>query len=100
MPRVKSAKRLKKVGKAATAGKRAARRAAVNYDLPVLVELDEDGVFIVSVPSLVGCRSYGRTIEEAMRNIQEAAAMCIEAGDVPEPSQSMFIGVRHLRLAG
>lgn len=79
----------------------AVRRAAKPvYHLPVLVEQDEDGVFIVSAPSLPGCRTYGRTIAEAMRNIEEAAALCIEAGDMPEPSRSMFIGVRHLQLAG
>ncbi len=34
---------------------------AVHYHLPVLIEQDEDGVFIVSVPTLRGCRSAGRT---------------------------------------
>lgn len=48
------------------------------YHFPVLVEQDEDGLFIVSVPTLRGCRSYGRTIEEAMKNITEAAALCLE----------------------
>jgi predicted RNase H-like HicB family nuclease len=46
--------------------------------LPVVIEQDEDGVFIVSVPTLKGCHSYGDTIEEAMQNIAEAAALCLE----------------------
>lgn len=64
--------------------------------LPVLVEQDEDGVFIVSVPTLRGCRSYGRTIDEAMRNIAEAAALCLD-DEQPTPGTA-FVGVRELEI--
>ena len=43
------------------------------YHLPVIIEQDEDGVFIVSVPTLRGCRSFGHTLDQAMDNITEAA---------------------------
>ena len=65
--------------------------------LPVVIEQDEDGVFIVAAPTLRGCRSYGHTIEEAMRNIAEAALLCLE--DETAPSFSTFIGVRDLEIA-
>ncbi len=52
--------------------------------LPVIIELDEDGVFIVSVPTLRGCHSYGYTVEEAMNNIAEAAELCLQ--DEPPPA--------------
>ena len=32
-------------------------RKTTRYHLPVLIEQDEDGVFIVSIPTLRGCRS-------------------------------------------
>ena len=38
--------------------------------LPILIEQDEDKVYIVSCPTFKGCHSYGKTIEEAMKNIQ------------------------------
>jgi len=44
--------------------------------VPVLIEQDEDGIFIVSVPTLKGCHSYGDTIQEAMENIREAVQLC------------------------
>ncbi len=66
------------------------------YHLPVLIEQDEDGVYIVSIPTLRGCRSYGRTMEEAMRNIAEAAALCLE-DERPSP-QATFVGVRDLEI--
>ena len=57
---------------------------------------DEDGVFIVSVPTLRGCRSYGHTIDEAMKNIAEAAALCLE--DEKPVQNGNFVGVRDLEI--
>jgi predicted RNase H-like HicB family nuclease len=31
--------------------------------LPILVETDEDGFYIVSCPVFKGCHSYGKTID-------------------------------------
>ena len=72
------------------------KRKPKSYHLPVLVEQDEDGVFIVSVPTLPGCRSYGDTFEEAMVNITEAAALCLE--DERPALQTNFVGVRDLEI--
>lgn len=47
------------------------------HHLPVVIEQDEDGVFIHSIPTLRGCRSYGMTLDEAMANIKEAALLCL-----------------------
>jgi predicted RNase H-like HicB family nuclease len=38
----------------------------------VLIEQDEDGVYVVEAPSLPGCISQGRTRAEALTNIREA----------------------------
>ena len=45
---------------------------------PVIIEQDNDGVLLVECPLFKGCRSYGRTIDEAMNNIQEAIEACLE----------------------
>jgi predicted RNase H-like HicB family nuclease len=38
----------------------------------ILIEQDEDGVFIAECPSLPGCISQGKTRQEAVENIQDA----------------------------
>jgi len=38
----------------------------------VIVKHDEDNVFVVTVPSLPGCISQGKTREEALKNIKDA----------------------------
>ncbi len=45
----------------------------------VLIEQDEEGVFVVEVPALPGCISQGNTREKALRNIQEAIAAYLES---------------------
>ena len=45
----------------------------------VLIETDEDGVFVAEVPSLPGCISQGETREQAVENIKEAIALYLES---------------------
>ena len=45
----------------------------------VLIEPDEDGVFVAEVPALPGCVSEGRTRQEAIENIREAIAGYLES---------------------
>ncbi|CCQ89542.1 conserved hypothetical protein [Nitrospina gracilis 3/211] len=40
--------------------------------LHVLIEQDEDGMYVAEVPALPGCLSQGATQEEAVANIKEA----------------------------
>jgi predicted RNase H-like HicB family nuclease len=54
----------------------------------VLIERDEDGVFVAEVPSLPGCISQGSTRAEAVSNIHEAIQGYLEslnAHDEPIP---------------
>lgn len=46
--------------------------------LNVLVDKDEDGVFVASVFELPGCVSDGDTIEEALEHVREAAEGYLE----------------------
>ena len=45
----------------------------------VLIEQDEDGVFVAQVPSLPGCVTQGSTRQEAVSNAQEAIAAYLES---------------------
>ncbi len=42
------------------------------------LERDEDGVWIAECPSIPGCVSQGNTRDEAIANIREAIAACLE----------------------
>ena len=50
-----------------------------DYKFTVVVEKDEDGLYIASVPLLQGCYTQGKTYEEALENIKDAIKLHIEA---------------------
>ncbi len=45
----------------------------------VIIEQDEDGIFIAEVPLLPGCVSQGDTRLEALANIREAIEIYLES---------------------
>jgi predicted RNase H-like HicB family nuclease len=45
----------------------------------VLIEQDEDGMYVAEAPSLPGCISQGATREQAVANIKEAIALYLES---------------------
>jgi predicted RNase H-like HicB family nuclease len=49
------------------------------YKFRVIIEQDEDGVYIAECPSLKGCYSQGASIDEALENIKDAIRLHIEA---------------------
>jgi predicted RNase H-like HicB family nuclease len=65
--------------------------------LPIIIEMDEDGYYIVSCPVFKGCHSYGETIDEALDNIKEVIDMCLEDTKVEELNK--FIGFREMEVA-
>lgn len=44
----------------------------------VIIEQDEDGLFVASVPSLPGCHTQAKTIKELKKRVQEAISLCLE----------------------
>ena len=46
--------------------------------LSVTFDRDEDGVWVVECPSIPGCVSQGKTKDEAVKNIEEAIALCLQ----------------------
>ena len=67
------------------------------YRFPVLIEQDEDGLYVGLVPDLKGCHSQAATIAELEIRIKEAIAVCLENGEAP-PVQHTFVGVHQVEL--
>jgi predicted RNase H-like HicB family nuclease len=65
--------------------------------LPIIIEIDEDGYYIVTCPLFRECHSYGETIDEALENIREVIEMCLEETKVEELNK--FIGFREMDVA-
>lgn len=49
------------------------------YKFTVVVETDEDGVYVATCPIIQGCYTQGATYKEAMRNIKDAIKLHVDA---------------------
>ncbi len=63
----------------------------------VAIQQDEDGAWVVECPSIPGCVSQGATRTEAMSNIQEAIATCLEVR--AEKGMPLTIETAHVEVA-
>jgi predicted RNase H-like HicB family nuclease len=71
------------------------------YNFPVLIEQDEDGIYVATVPDLKGCHTQAKTLEAIFPRIKEAIDLCVEVekerlGALP---QLKFIGVHQVEVA-
>lgn len=61
----------------------------------VVIEKDEDGYFVASVPSLRGCHTQAKSLDVLMKRITEAIELCLE---VEDPVSNQFIGVQRVAI--
>lgn len=65
-------------------------------EFSVIIELDEEGYYVASVPELQGCHTQAKSLDKLMERVREAIALCLE---VEEDSPSnQFIGVQRVAV--
>jgi predicted RNase H-like HicB family nuclease len=66
-------------------------------DFTVVIEQDEDGIYVASVPDIQGCHTQGKSVEEVLKRVKEAIGLCLEA-DKEDIEPMNFIGVQRVRV--
>ena len=69
----------------------------MNREFSVVIENDEDGYFVVSVPTLRGCHTQAKSLDVLMKRAKEAIKLCIE---VEDSAATEFIGVQRVAATG
>jgi predicted RNase H-like HicB family nuclease len=65
----------------------------------VVIERDEDGYLVASVPSLPGCHTQARSLEALMERIKEAIELYLDAtNDGVESHNLDFVGVHQITV--
>ncbi|MDP2662708.1 MAG: type II toxin-antitoxin system HicB family antitoxin [Dehalococcoidia bacterium] len=67
-------------------------------DFLVVVERDEDGYLVASVPSLQGCHTQARSMDELMERIKEAIQLCLDSVEGEEPPALELIGIHKVAV--
>lgn len=84
--------------KEAAKAKRPAPGRPARRTFSVVLEQDEGGFIVASVPELRGCHTQARTMDEAMERIRESIALCLEDDGGTAP-RTKFLGVATVDLA-
>jgi len=63
----------------------------------VLIEQDEDGLYVASVPDIPGCYTQGKTVKEVLERIKEAVEVCLET-EKDEIIPMKFVGLQQIEL--
>ncbi len=70
----------------------------------VLIEQDENGIYVASVPELRGCYTQGETVEEVRERIREVIELVLESDEdakqekLEHPNTSRFFGIEDITI--
>ena len=66
-------------------------------EFSVIVERDEDGYYVASVPELPGCHTQARSLDKLLHRVREAIELCLEVEqDVRATTE--FVGVQRVTV--
>lgn len=61
----------------------------------IIIEKDEDGWFVATVPSLPGCHTQAQSLDDLLERIREAIALYLDIkGTPPAEELRSFVGVQ------
>ena len=66
------------------------------YDFSVLIEKDEDGYYVATVPALKSCYTQAKTLEDLYPRIKEVVDLCLE--EEPEPPSMEFVAIQRIEF--
>ena len=71
---------------------------AMSVKFSVLVERDEDGYYIASVPELQGCHTQARTLDELTSRVKEAIQLYLETEGMKAEGKIELVGVQFVEV--
>ena len=63
----------------------------------VVIERDEEGYYVASVPALRGCHTQARTLDALMKRVREVIELCLEDGEAVDDSLEL-VGIQQISV--
>lgn len=63
----------------------------------VVIERDEEGYYVASVPALRGCHTQARTLDTLMKRVREVIELCLEDGEAIDDSLEL-VGIQQISV--
>ena len=67
-------------------------------EFTVVIERDEDGYLVASVPSLPGCHTQARSMDELRERVKEAIELCLEAEGKESGEPLELLGIQRVSV--
>jgi len=64
----------------------------------VVIERDEDGVYVASIPELPGCHTQARTLDDLMVRIREAVELYLEVDEAVAEGRRELVGLQFIEV--
>ncbi len=71
------------------------KRKVKHHSFTVLIEQDEDGFYVATVPALKSCYTQARSLDELYPRIKEVIELCLEE---EKPAFMKFVGLQQLEV--
>ena len=73
----------------------------MSTEYTIVIEKDEDGYYVGSIPGLPGCHTQGKSIDQLLERMQEVIALWLEvAGEEGEgtPNPLELVGIQRISV--
>ncbi|MBW6516937.1 MAG: type II toxin-antitoxin system HicB family antitoxin [ANME-2 cluster archaeon] len=65
----------------------------------IVIEQDEDGIYVASVPELEGCHTQAKTLDELKERMKEAIELYLEVeSDLVDEVPLEFVGIQKVEV--
>lgn len=71
---------------------------ALKRNLDIIIEKDEDGFYVASVPELPGCHTQAKTLDELIKRVKEAVELYLEVKKDAIKNNLEFIGIQRIEV--
>lgn len=68
----------------------------MSREFMLVIERDEEGYLVGSVPALKGCHTQARSMDDLLERIREAIELCLEVQGQELPAPLELVGVQRL----
>ena len=69
-------------------------------EFTIVIEQDEDGIYVASVPELEGCHTQAKTLDELRERMTEAIQLYLEVeSDLIKEIPLEFVGIQKVGVA-
>jgi predicted RNase H-like HicB family nuclease len=96
-PRPEIASAVRKAGGVAFVEESWHSGGVMKREFTVVIERDEDGYYVASVPELRGCHTQAKSLDALMKRIREAIELCLEV-EADLGTRGEFVGVQRITV--